>query len=380
MARDGERGRGDWKARLGSRNSGPYAEASGDTGPIDIAAVRRDDALIDAIASDGPVHTDSAEEYQLATLLADWRAELFAPPMPAEPDLDALVAAVNQEIGARQVRIGAHSGGRLRLLRPIAGTAAALALVIGGMTAFSYNAEPGDPLWRVKEVVFSEQAQTTVVQRADNDLTEASTLVTQDPTQAKAHLERAKDNAAQVSNPDKRNELMIEWDRLLEELRKVSPELARQLDAAVPRSGDQSPTNPTGSSVTTRPRPTSGGSSPTILQQPAEPTGKPPNSVETTAPNGGNPATRPPVVTTPQTPVEPTTQVQTPPPTAPTTVVQPPTEPTGGTRPPTGGDTGSPASPPPGRVTTQVPTQNNQPPTFVVPTVPGVPGSLLPGR
>ncbi|WP_268808480.1 anti-sigma-D factor RsdA, partial [Nocardia brasiliensis] len=60
MARDGGRGRGDWKARLGSRNSGPYADASGDTGPVDIAAVRRDDVLIDAIASDGQVRTDSA--------------------------------------------------------------------------------------------------------------------------------------------------------------------------------------------------------------------------------------------------------------------------------------------------------------------------------
>src|SRR3977135_4132847 len=102
MARDGERGRGDWKARLGSRNSSPYGDGcgGGDTGPVDIAAVRRDDALIDAIASNGPVRTDSAEEYQLATLLADWRAELISPPLPGEPNLDEIVAAVNQEIGA----------------------------------------------------------------------------------------------------------------------------------------------------------------------------------------------------------------------------------------------------------------------------------------
>ncbi|MGY2062668.1 anti-sigma-D factor RsdA, partial [Nocardia gipuzkoensis] len=93
MARDGERGRGDWKARLGSQNSDPYAEASGDSGPVDIAAVRRDDALIDAIAGDGPVATDSAEEYQLATLLANWRAEIVEVPMPAGPELDTIVAA-----------------------------------------------------------------------------------------------------------------------------------------------------------------------------------------------------------------------------------------------------------------------------------------------
>ncbi|WP_330232933.1 anti-sigma-D factor RsdA [Nocardia sp. NBC_00508] len=377
MARDGERGRGDWKARLGSRNSGPYAEASGDTDPVDIAAVRRDDALIDAIASDGPVHTDSAEEYQLATLLADWRAELIAAPMPAEPDLDVIVAAVNQEIGARQARIGAQSGGRLRLLRPIMGTAAALALVIGGMTAFSYNAEPGDPLWRVKEVVFSEQAQTTVVQRADTDLNQASALVTQNPTQAKARLERAKENADQVSDPGKRTELMTEWQRLLVELRKVSPELADQLEATVPQTTD--PRATPGNGATTRPNPATGGSGTTILQQPAEQSGKPTQSADATAPNGGTPTTVPPVTTPPpaattppQATVEPTTLPQQPP-TPPTTDVRPPTaEPTADT----GGPT-APQQPPP----TRVPTQDSYtPPTVIVPGVPNTPGTFTPSR
>ncbi|MBF6297556.1 hypothetical protein IU459_08360 [Nocardia amamiensis] len=380
MARDGERGRGDWKARLGSRNSGPYAEASGDTGPVDIAAVRRDDALIDAIASDGPVHTDSAEEYQLATLLADWRAELTAAPMPAEPDLDAIVAAVNQEIGARQARIGAHAGGRLRLLRPIMGTAAALALVIGGMTAFSYNAEPGDPLWRVKEVVFSEQAQTTVVQRADNDLSQASALVAQNPTQAKERLERARETAEQVSDPQKRSELMTEWQRLLEELRKVNGDLADQLESTAPKTTDPRATQ--GNTATTRPNPATGDPGTTILQQPAEQSGRPTQSADATAPNGGGaPTTVPPVTTPPpaattppQATVEPTTPAQQPP-TAPTTDVRPPTaEPTGDT----GGPPTAPQQPPT-RIQTQTP-GNYTPPTVVVPGVPISPGSFTPGR
>lgn len=380
MARDGERGRGDWKARLGSRNSGPYAEASGDTGPVDIAAVRRDDALIDAIASDGPVHTDSAEEYQLATLLADWRAELIAPPMPAEPDLDALVAAVNQEIGARQVRIGAPTGGRLRLLRPIMGAAAALALVFGGMTAFSYNAEPGDPLWRVKEVVFSEQAQTTVVQRAGNDLNEASTLVTQNPAEAKVRLERAKENAAQVSDPEKRADLLAQWERLLAALRAVEPELADQLESTVPKTTD--PRATPGTSATTKPNQSTGGTS-TIVQQPGDVT-KPSTTADATAPNGGGtsngggaPTTVPPVTTVPATTQPPATVEPTVPQEPPVTEVKPP--PTGG---PTA-DTGSPSAPQPQQPPT-APTQgntgtngNNQPPTFSVPVIPN-PGSFVP--
>ncbi|AYF75122.1 hypothetical protein D7D52_16025 [Nocardia yunnanensis] len=235
MARDGERGRGDFKARPGSQNSGPYAEASGDTGPVDIAAVRRDDALIDAISGDGPVQTGSSEEYQLAALLADWRAEIMAEPLPAGPDLDAIVAAVNQEIGARQARIGASNRGRLRLVRPLLGAAAAMALVIGGLTAFSYNAAPGDPLWRMKEVVFSEQAQSTVVSRADDSLEQAQQLLAQNkPEEAKKALEKAADNAAQVNDSGKKDGLTDRWQQLFTQLQQVAPDIATTIQSLAP--------------------------------------------------------------------------------------------------------------------------------------------------
>lgn len=337
MARDGERGRGDWKARRGSRNSGPYAEASGDTGPVDIAAVRRDDALIDAIASDGPVRTDTAEEYQLATLLASWRAELITPPMTNEPDLDAIVAAVNQEIGARQVRLNSNAGGRLRLLRPIAGTAAALALVFGGLSAFSYNAEPGDPLWRVKEVVFSQQAQTTVVQRADDDMTAVESILSEGSSaspaqveQAKEKLVRARVNATQVNDPAKQDELASRFNELLTRLQKMAPEVVNAIA-------------PITSTKPADPRPTS-----VTVTVPVPMTGKPGN--ETVAPNPGtkpgttNPGTTPganpgttdpaepttgPTTAQPPTTVDKPTSVPNHPPTvapttvAPTTVVEP---------------------------------------------------------
>ncbi|WP_084481051.1 anti-sigma-D factor RsdA [Nocardia grenadensis] len=266
MARDGGRGRGDKWARRASRNTDPYAEGSG-TGsePVDIVAVRRDDELIDAIARGGPVPTESTEELQLATLLADWRAEIVAPPLPDAPDLDTVVAAVNQEIGARQARIGAQSGGRLRLLRPIATTAAALALVFGGLSAFSYQAEPGDALWRVKEVVFSEQAQSTVVQYAGDDLAAAQTLLEQGkPDEARERLEQASASTTQVDDPTKRNELVERWNQLFEAVRKViPPDVAAHLQQIAPTPDPSAPVPPPpggtterpGSTVTTTPGP-----------------------------------------------------------------------------------------------------------------------------
>ncbi|WP_366914555.1 anti-sigma-D factor RsdA [Nocardia sp.] len=69
--------------------------------------MRRDDALIDALSGGGPVQTGSADDHQLAALLANWRAEILEEPMPAGPHLDAIVAAVDQEISARHSRIDA---------------------------------------------------------------------------------------------------------------------------------------------------------------------------------------------------------------------------------------------------------------------------------
>ncbi len=351
MARDGERGRGDWKARLGSQNSDPYAEASGDTGPVDIVAVRRDDSLIDAIAGDGPVATDSAEEYQLATLLANWRAEIVEVPMPAGPELDTIVAAVNQEIGARQARVNAGRGRHLRLVRPIMGAAAALALIVGGMTAFSYNAQPGDPLWRVKEVVFSQQAQTTIVQRADDALQEAQTAIAQGkPEKAKEALDSAKTNATQVNDQNRKSDLEKKLGELLAQL---PPELQNLLTttphsqptgAITPPTKDQTAGNtdnkPTYDprSATTPGEPTGGSTEPSVPPTHSQP------------PTGG-PTTAEPPTTVPVTQEPPSHE-----PTAPTTIASP-------------GTGGSAPSAPAGQPTAPV----------VVPTSIIVPGGLIPG-
>ncbi|BAW04374.1 conserved hypothetical protein [Nocardia seriolae] len=344
---------------------------------MDIAAVRRDDALIDAISGDGPVQTGSSEEYQLAALLADWRAEIMAEPLPAGPDLDAIVAAVNQEIGARQARIGASNRGRLRLVKPIMGTAAALALVIGGLTAFSYNAGPGDPLWRVKEVVFSEQAQSTVVSRADDNLQQAQQLLAQDkPEEAKKALERAADNAAQVNDSTKKDDLGDRWQQLFVQLQQVAPTVAKSLEPLIP-STTKVPVVTTTPNVTvapTNPATEPGGNSSTTIDPSVLATNPNPNPS-----SGGGNTTVPtvsPATTIPAQPSSEPTEPATPPTGGPgsTTVVVP----TGGN---TGGTTGGGAVPP-----TQVPTVDKPtggavvPTTLVLPTgAPAVPGLPAPG-
>ncbi|WP_433606426.1 anti-sigma-D factor RsdA [Prescottella agglutinans] len=204
----------------------PYADLAGNGNPVDVSAVRRDDALIDAIAGGGPVATDSPEEYQVAALLSNWRTEILAQPMPAEPDLDEIVERVHRELEAQgSLSTRTRSGrGQLRLLRPIAAAAAVVAIAMGGMTIFSYNAEPGDPLWGVKQVVFTERAASTVAKiDTTSNLEEAERLIASgDAAGAKAKLDSAAARASDVNEASTRDQLNGWRDRLLVELQKAT--------------------------------------------------------------------------------------------------------------------------------------------------------------
>ncbi|CAM2861977.1 anti-sigma-D factor RsdA [Skermania piniformis] len=216
MARDWREVGSDW------RRDEPYADHFDDGVPVDIAAVRRDDALIDAIAGDGPVATDDDDEYRLAVLLTAWRADIVTTPLPAGPDLDTVADLVEQELAA--VRSRRSIGSRLWLVRPIAGAAALVALAMGGMTAISYNAEPGDPLWKVKEVVFADQADSTVAQvDTRSDLNHAEELLsTGNAPEAKMYLDRASQRVGDVGDTRNRDQLLDRWNELMNKVNTLS--------------------------------------------------------------------------------------------------------------------------------------------------------------
>lgn len=228
MARNNGR---DGIPRIGRPDRAPNTPASSplgdlsDTGMVDIAAVRRDDEFIEAIRGDGPVATDSADEYQLALLLANWRAEIRTPALPAGPDLDEVAAAVDQEIAAAGLRRKASGRSRHGLLRPVAGAAAAIALVMGGLVVFSYNSAPGDALWSVKSVVFSEQADSTVAQiDTTSKLEEAEQLIAAgDVAGAQALLDGASATSGGIIDQAQRTDLEVWLQRLMEQLQTIVP-------------------------------------------------------------------------------------------------------------------------------------------------------------
>ena len=295
---------GEHVTPTGPKQNDPYADIGADGGPVDLVAVRRDDAFIDAISGDGPIATDDADEYQLALLLANWRADVITPAMPAGPSLDVVVASVEREkLAADMARSSsADRGGRMRLLRPIAGAAAAIAVVMGGLVVISYNSTPDDPLWSVKSVVFSEQADSTVAQiDTTSKLQEAETLLSSgDTTAARALLDGASNSSSAVLDDGQRAELDQWLARLLQELQALTlpapvPPPAPVLPAPAPSSEALSPqapveqvtpdttgvpttpapttTTPVVPPSTTTPSPaTTSDVTPTVLDEPDQPT------------------------------------------------------------------------------------------------------------
>ncbi|PBC49927.1 type IV secretion protein Rhs [Rhodococcus sp. ACS1] len=334
------------------RNGNPDADLPGDDAPVDVAAVRRDDALIDAIAGGGPVATDSPEQDQLALLLTNWRADIVSTPMPTGPLLDDVIAAIDAS-DARSARSAAR--GKLRLLRPIAGAVAAIAVVMGGATIFSYNAEPGDPLWSVKSVVFSQQADSTVAQiDTTSQLQEAERLIAAgDAESAKNLLDGAADRAGEVRDADTRNELDAWRAKLAAELEKIAP---------------------TPPPATTTPGTTTTGAPTQTTQLPATVQGTPGS---TTVPGVGQlPGTLPtdlqipglPPTSLPPLPTLPPQQLPLPPETLPSTSPEPPITVVPPPQPPLPVPSDTPTTQPPPPVPPDNPT--TQPPTQLPPQEP----------
>lgn len=152
---------------------------AGDDAPLDLVAVQADDELVNALGTrpagppagglptpplggdpGGRDTDDWARDDRLVAMLAAWRAEIDADPIPELIDLDAAVAAVVAGVQAHESAARRHRAGRLRHLAPLAAAAAIIVATVTGVGLGSQNAVPGDTLWSVQKVVNPERAES----------------------------------------------------------------------------------------------------------------------------------------------------------------------------------------------------------------------------
>src|SRR5690348_15773066 len=102
---------------LGSQLGDPDLVDTAVSEPLDLVAVQSDDELITALSAgfqvsgSGAGHGGFGSDDRVAALLAAWKAEVDAEPVPGLVDLDAAVAAV---------RSGRPRSARFRHLAPLA--------------------------------------------------------------------------------------------------------------------------------------------------------------------------------------------------------------------------------------------------------------------
>ena len=140
-------------------------------GPTDLVAVQADDELVNALGSGaGVAFGDRApgsdpdlrrnRDEHLVAMLAAWRAEIEAEPIPELIDLDTAVAAVVAGMKADELGTRRKRAGRLRHLAPLAAAAAIIVAAVSGVGLGSKDAMPGDTLWAVQKVVNPERAES----------------------------------------------------------------------------------------------------------------------------------------------------------------------------------------------------------------------------
>ncbi|SDJ64884.1 hypothetical protein SAMN04487820_10156 [Actinopolyspora mzabensis] len=141
-----------------------------DEEPVDLARLRADDELLDMLGQSGG-HSDSAGAgTDVEDLLVAWRRDVDATPMGELVGVERAAAAVEEGRPKRRSRVP-----RLRHLVPVASAAAVLMIGFTGVGLAARDAAPGDALWGVTQVLYSDRAASAAAaSRAQSQLDVAS--------------------------------------------------------------------------------------------------------------------------------------------------------------------------------------------------------------
>ncbi|NMH99110.1 anti-sigma-D factor RsdA [Pseudonocardia acidicola] len=265
--------------------------------PIDLVAVQADDELISALAAGMAVSAPGIDGYddddRVVAMLAAWKAEVDAEPIPELVDTDTAVATVTA--AARP------AGRRARHLVPLAGAAALIVLAFAGVSVGAHSAQPGDTLWGVSKVLYSQRAQSveaaaTVQTRLDAVRNALAAGKTQEAAQ---ELAAAAPLLTVVRPEDGAPQLEQQQQFLAAKLSETPPNTPADPNAPL-KSGTPAPGTTTAGPTpgSTSPESTSPSSSPSTPSTPL-PVVPPPSSTTPAAPSE---STTPPKPTTEGTP------------------------------------------------------------------------------
>ncbi|GAA4000315.1 hypothetical protein GCM10022247_20880 [Allokutzneria multivorans] len=258
-----------------------WSAEDGDTNEaLDFVAVQADDALLDTLRSSDSVSGGIADP-ELSALLLSWRREVDSESIGELVDLETAVATIEAAKAKRRPR---H-----RLLIPLASAAAVLAIAFTGVGLAARDAQPGDALWGLAKVLYSDHAKSVeAAVSAKDDLNLAAFALRHgNYNEAAAALTRAVKKLEVIAVEDGAAALIDQHQNLVKQLVTSSP---------------QTPPPPPVNNPSVTPSPTPGNPSPTTVQQSNSNT-----SVSTTTTVPPTTTTVPPTTTTPPVTTTPST-------------------------------------------------------------------------
>lgn len=267
-------------------------------GPVDLAAVRADDALLDAIAGGALLggHEDvfgrsGQDDDDLAAILAAWKADIEADPMPELVSLDEAAEAVEAGHEARERRVG-----RAKRRMPFAVAAAAIAVALAGFTVAVHSAQPGDTMFGLTKVLFSQQADNAQkAQTARVTIDQANTAIRRGDAATAQSLLQSAAGQIQAVQPEDQPALQQQREDALKSLAPAPPAETASPSTA-PSSGAPEGTTARDAEKRKRSRTPAPQVSPT--PEPQSPAAGPTTAPATGTPRDGNP----PVTSTPASP------------------------------------------------------------------------------
>ncbi|WP_018330964.1 anti-sigma-D factor RsdA [Actinomycetospora chiangmaiensis] len=267
-------------------------------GPVDLAAVRADDALLDAIAGgaiSGGVGAGDVfgrpgqDDDHLAAVLAAWKADIEAEPMPELVSLDEAAEAVEAGHAARDRRAS-----RARRRMPFAVAAAAIAVALSGFTVAIHSAQPGDAMFGLTKVFFSQHADNVVkAEKARSTIVEANNAIARGDKATAASLLQTVQGQIQAVPPEDQPPLVQQRQDALNSLDPTAPTAPTASNGSAPATPEATkPTKPASATTATKtttvaPAPDGTTTSGTTAEQGRNGVAPPPPATTTTTPVAG---------------------------------------------------------------------------------------------
>jgi len=244
-----------------------------DASEFDLSLVHADDEYLDLLGG-ANLDDPGVPDDELSELLLSWRRDVETEPIGDLVD-EQLATVTVQAARLRRKR-------RPRLLVPVAAAAAVLAIAFAGIGLAARDAQPGDTLWALTKVLYSDHARSVeAAETVKADLQEAEAALTDgNLDEAKSKLEDAHAALPTVSGEDGKTELEKQHAQLLAQIPGNPSGEAPSPPQPNPTTAPDDPGTGTGSETGTQ-EPTDPGTSETTPPEdttPPDTTTQPPDT------------------------------------------------------------------------------------------------------